>query len=251
MIRAKKKFGQNFLQDQNVIERIIQSFGPKPSDHIFEIGPGHGALTDQLVQASKDLNLVEIDRDLIIQLKEKYKSNPQVSLHPQDALTLKLEKPNTRIIGNLPYNISTPLLINFLYQKENIKDMLFMLQKEVVKRICAPCGVKAYGRLSVMMQYGFECEELFVVKPEAFIPAPKVDSQIIRLTKRSTCDLVDLPKFEETVKRSFAQRRKTIKNNLKKHISDEQLESLNINPQARAETLSVRDYVQLSHNIKL
>ncbi|MCF6318089.1 MAG: 16S rRNA (adenine(1518)-N(6)/adenine(1519)-N(6))-dimethyltransferase RsmA [Proteobacteria bacterium] len=154
---------------------------------------------------------------------------------------------NTRIIGNLPYNISTPLLISFLYQADKIKNMVFMLQKEVVKRICAPAGVKAYGRLSVMLQYAFECEELFVVPPEAFYPRPKVDSQIIRLTTRSKPPQVDLKAMEALVKQSFAQRRKTIKNNLKKIITEQQLIDVGIDPKARPETLSVDDYVNLTN----
>jgi len=172
-----------------------------------------------------------------------------VTIHHQDALLWKIENTNTRIIGNLPYNISTPLLISFLYQASQIKDMVFMLQKEVVKRICAPVGIKAYGRLSVMLQYAFDCEELFIVPPEAFIPRPKIDSQIIRLTTKANPLSVDLESLEALVKQAFSQRRKTIKNNLKKIISEEHLLDLGIDPKARPETLSVADYVNLTNRL--
>ncbi len=250
-IRAKKKFGQNFLQDQSVIERIINAFNPQKGDEVWEIGPGQAALTDHLVEYTNNLNLVEIDNDLVPKLQAKFASNKNVTIHHQDALELKFSNTNTRVIGNLPYNISTPLLISFLYQANHIKNMVFMLQKEVVKRICAPAGVKAYGRLSVMLQYAFECEELFVVPPEAFIPRPKVDSQIIRLTTRSNPLKVDLPSLEALVKQAFAQRRKTIKNNLKKIVEEQQLLDLGIDPKARPETLTVKDYVNLTNTLNL
>lgn len=246
-IRAKKKFGQNFLQDQSVIERIINAFNPQRHDEIYEIGPGQAALTEHLVEYSDDLHLIEIDNDLVPKLHGKFDNNTNVTIHHQDALLWKIENENTRIIGNLPYNISTPLLISFLYQASHIKDMVFMLQKEVVKRICAPVGIKAYGRLSVMLQYAFDCEELFIVPPEAFIPRPKIDSQIIRLTTKANPQQVDLQAMEALVKQSFGQRRKTIKNNLKKIVSEQQLLDLNIDPKARPETLSVEDYVKLTN----
>jgi len=246
-IRAKKKFGQNFLQDQSVIERIILAFNPKKEDVVYEIGPGQAALTDHLLNYTDNLNLIEIDNDLVPLLHEKFKHKENVSIHHQDALLWDIKQNNIRIIGNLPYNISTPLLIKFLYQSNKIQDMVFMLQKEVVKRICAPVGIKAYGRLSVMMQYAFECEELFVVPPEAFIPRPKVDSQIIRLTQRKEKPEVVLENLEAVVKRSFAQRRKTIKNNLKSLISEQQLIALDIDPKVRPEQLTVEQFIKLSH----
>ena len=249
-IRAKKKFGQNFLQDQSVIERIINAFNPQKNDEVWEIGPGQAALTDHLVEYSNNVNLVEIDNDLVPKLQARFADKTNVTIHHQDALELKLSNANIRIIGNLPYNISTPLLISFLYQANHIKDMVFMLQKEVVKRICAPTGVKAYGRLSVMLQYAFECEELFVVPPEAFIPRPKVDSQIIRLTTKSNPPKVNLPSLEALVKQAFAQRRKTIKNNLKKIMTEQQLLDLGIDPKARPETLTVKDYVNLANSLE-
>jgi len=246
-LRAKKKFGQNFLHDQSVIERIINAFNPQKNDEVFEIGPGHAALTSHLVEYTDNLHLVEIDNDLVPKLEEKFSNTNNVTIHHQDALLLKLNNNNTRIIGNLPYNISTPLLISFLYQANKISDMVFMLQKEVVKRICAPAGVKAYGRLSVMLQYAFECEELFIVPPEAFDPRPKIDSQIIRLTTRENPEKVDLPSLEALVKQAFGQRRKTIKNNLKTIITEQQLIDLNIDPKARPETLTVQDYVNITN----
>lgn len=247
-VRAKKKFGQNFLQDQSVIERIINAFNPQKDDEVYEIGPGQAALTAHLVEYTDHLNVVEIDNDLVPKLHVLFANNNNVTIHHKDALLLKLENHNTRIIGNLPYNISTPLLISFLYQADKIKDMVFMLQKEVVKRICAPAGVKAYGRLSVMLQYAFDCEELFVVPPEAFDPRPKVDSQIVRLTSRKAPTPVNLTALEALVKQAFAQRRKTIKNNLKKIITEEQLLAVDIDPKARPETLNVEQYVTLANN---
>lgn len=249
-LHAKKKFGQNFLHDQSVIERIINAFNPQKQDEVFEIGPGHAALTEHLVNYTDNLNLVEIDNDLIPRLQIKFDRKNNVSIHHLDALLLKLENENTRIIGNLPYNISTPLLISFLYQANKISDMVFMLQKEVVKRICAPAGVKAYGRLSVMLQYAFECEELFIVPPEAFDPRPKIDSQIIRLTTRKNPPKVELPALEALVKQAFGQRRKTIKNNLKKIVTEQQLIDLDIDPKARPETLTVQDYVNITNSLQ-
>lgn len=246
-IRAKKKFGQNFLHDQSVIERIINAFNPQKNDEVFEIGPGHAALTNHLVEYTDNLHLVEIDNDLVPRLELKFSNCNNVTIHHQDALLLELSNDNTRIIGNLPYNISTPLLIRFLYQANKISDMVFMLQKEVVKRICAPAGVKAYGRLSVMLQYAFECEELFIVPPEAFDPRPKIDSQIIRLTTRENPDKVDLPALEALVKQAFGQRRKTIKNNLKSIVTEQQLIDLNIDPRARPETLTVQEYIAITN----
>ncbi len=246
-LKAKKKFGQNFLQDQSVIERIVNAFNPQKTDTVYEIGPGHAALTEHLVEYTDDLNLIEIDNDLVPRLQVKFDMKGNVTIHHKDALEWTVPDSNTRIIGNLPYNISTPLLISFLYQADKIKDMVFMLQKEVVKRICAPAGVKAYGRLSVMLQYAFDCEELFIVPPEAFYPRPKVDSQIIRLTTRESPAKVDLKAMESLVKQSFAQRRKTIKNNLKKIITEQQLIEVGIDPKARPETLSVADYVNLTN----
>ena len=248
-LRAKKKFGQNFLHDQSVIERIINAFNPQKNDEVYEIGPGHAALTEHLVEYTDHLNLVEIDNDLVPRLQVKFDRKSNVTIHHLDALLLKLKNENTRIIGNLPYNISTPLLISFLYQANKISDMVFMLQKEVVKRICAPAGVKAYGRLSVMLQYAFKCEELFIVPPEAFDPRPKIDSQIIRLTTRSNPEKVDLPALEALVKQAFGQRRKTIKNNLKNIVSEQQLIDLNINPKARPETLTVQEYIAITNKL--
>lgn len=251
MVKAKKRFGQNFLHDDYVIERIINSFAARPDDLVYEIGPGQGALTQYLIKQTQNLNVIEVDKDMITILKQKFKDNENIQIHQLDALKLVLPTQNCRIIGNLPYNISSPILINFLYQTESISDMLFMLQKEVVKRICSPSGQKSFGRLSVMMQYGFECEALFDVKPESFDPVPKVDSQIIRLTKRTNPPTVDLPTLEKTVKQSFAQKRKTIKNNLKKVFTEAQLLEINIDPKARPEALSVDDFVAIANHIQL
>ncbi|HOP21669.1 MAG TPA: 16S rRNA (adenine(1518)-N(6)/adenine(1519)-N(6))-dimethyltransferase RsmA [Gammaproteobacteria bacterium] len=246
---AKKRFGQNFLQDHSVIERIINAFVPKENDTIYEIGPGQAALSNHLVEYCNHVQLVEIDDDLVPALKAQFATKPNVTILHQDALELELTEPNCRIIGNLPYNVSTPLLIRFLYQSENISDMLFMLQKEVVKRICAEVGTKAYGRLSVMLQYAFDCEELFIVKPESFHPQPKVDSQIVRLVKKQEIPIVDLQKMESLVKQAFGQRRKTIKNNLKGILTDDDFEKLAIDPKLRPESITIEEYVNITNLI--
>lgn len=248
-IRAKKKFGQNFLQDSSVIERIITAFHPQKKDTVYEIGPGQAALSELLAGMVSRLNLIEIDTDLLPALNDRFEQTDSVQVINQDALTLKLPDGENRIIGNLPYNISTPLLIHFLYQAHNITDMLFMLQKEVVKRICASPGNKTYGRLSVMLQYSFECEELFVVKPESFIPRPKVDSQIIRMTRKSEIPSVDVQALEQVVKQSFSQRRKTIKNNLKGILTEAEFDKLDIDWKLRPEILTIEQYISITNYI--
>jgi len=253
-MKAKKRFGQNFLHDPNIIGKIIHAANPKADDVFYEIGPGHGAITEELVDRVAGLHLVELDSDLIPELEQKFGHRDHVQVHHQDALTLELPEPvggqKVRVIGNLPYNVSTPLLIHLLKQADRIEDMLFMLQKEVVTRIAAEPGGKDYGRLSVMLQQRLEPQPLFVVKPGSFHPVPKVDSQIIRLVPRENPPGVDFKTLERVVKQAFSQRRKTLKNNLKGVFSAEQLEQLGLDPQQRPETVRVDQYLQLANALK-
>lgn len=251
---ARKRFGQNFLQDQNIIQNIVQSITPKKEDHIIEIGPGLGALTQSLLPLIKHLDAIEIDRDLIPKLENLCKDADNLTIHEADALefdfsSLKKDDSKLKIIGNLPYNISTPLLFHLIQYADVIENMHFMLQKEVVDRICAPVGIKAYGRLSVMLQYYCKVEKLFVVPPQAFKPQPKVDSAIIRLTPHEQKPFVanDVNVLEKVVKQAFSQRRKTLRNTLKELFNEDELKQLDINPQLRAEQLSVEDFVKLSN----
>jgi 16S rRNA (adenine1518-N6/adenine1519-N6)-dimethyltransferase len=250
--KTKKRFGQHFLHDYSVIEKLIFEINPKITDKIIEIGPGLGALTFPLLDKINTLDVVEIDRDVIAYLQQK--NNSKLAIHGVDALKFDFEslqednKP-LRIVGNLPYNISTPLIFHLLEFKKNINDMHFMLQNEVVKRITANPGNKAYGRLSVMVQYHCKTEYLFFVGPESFDPPPKVDSAILRLTpwEKPEHKADDEKNLSSIVAQSFSMRRKTLRNNLKKIYTNEQIESVGIDPGLRAENLSVADFVKLSN----
>ena len=250
--KTKKRFGQHFLHDHSVIEKLIYEIHPKPNDAIVEIGPGLGALTFPLLERVNSLDVVEIDRDVVARLQKK--NNAKLSIHSVDALKFdlkSLQKNNQllRIVGNLPYNISTPLIFHLLDFKSIISDMHFMLQNEVVKRITAVPGSKTYGRLSVMVQYHCKTEYLFFVGPESFDPPPKVDSAILRLSpwKKNPYKADDEKNLSQIVTQAFSMRRKTLRNNLKKIISTEQIESVGIDPSLRAENLSVEDFVKLSN----
>lgn len=247
-MRAKKSLGQNFLQDESIIAQIIQLFRPHQAHHIIEIGPGTGALTDHLAAADVPLTLIEFDRDLIGPLKHRYSDKSHVSIYHQDALQLELKRGPYLVVGNLPYNISSPLLIHLMKQSAHIERAVFMLQKELVQRICSPPGIKAFGRLSVMLQHRFDCLESLTVPPEAFNPVPKVDSQIIEMIPKPKPSDVDVDSLEFIVKQAFAQRRKTIRNNLKKWFTDDNLIGFDIDPQQRPETLTVHQYEQLAQH---
>ena len=245
MHKARKRFGQNFLTDTQVVERIVSTIAPKKDDHLLEIGPGQGAMTLPLLEQVDQLNVIEIDRDLITLLKSF--NSEKLVIHEGDALKFDfstLPSP-LRVVGNLPYNISSPILFHLLAYRAHIKDMTFMLQKEVVERMVAAPGSKTYGRLSVMMQAFFECELIFIVPPESFDPAPKVDSAIVYLKPLKQPLTNNLPVFEKIVKACFAQRRKTLRNNLKSLMSSEQT---CIDLSQRAEVLSLEDFVTLSHD---
>ncbi|AJQ94225.1 16S rRNA (adenine(1518)-N(6)/adenine(1519)-N(6))-dimethyltransferase RsmA [Gynuella sunshinyii] len=254
MHKARKRFGQNFLHDQQIIDRIVSAIHPKPDQHLVEIGPGQGALTEQLLAATDgQLDVIELDRDLIPILQVKFFSAKALTIHEADALKFDFASlypgEPLRVVGNLPYNISTPLLFHLLRFTDHITDMHFMLQKEVVERICASPGGSDYGRLSVMMQYFCQTEYLFTVKPGAFNPAPKVDSAIIRLAPRPKHELTahSLETLETVVRTSFSQRRKTLRNNLKQLMTLQQIEDTGIDPGIRPERLSVADFVNLAN----
>ena len=245
-MKAKKHLGQNFLKDDGVINNIVKIIRPKPQERIIEIGPGHGAITQYIQASEADMQLIELDNDLIPVLEQKFGAADNVQIHHMDALQLKLTDGPYKVVGNLPYNISTPLLINMLYQAKDISTMVFMLQKEVVQRICASPGEKNFGRLSVVLQHQFDCVAHLVIKPEAFDPPPKIDSQIVQLTRKKEVNDVPLPALESLVKQAFQQRRKTIRNNLKKVVSMEQLAVVGIDPKQRPETVSVTQYEELT-----
>ncbi len=252
--KTKKRFGQHFLHDHHVIQKLIYEINPKATENFVEIGPGLGALTFPLLDNIDLLNVVEIDRDVIKRLEGR--NNPKLIIHSVDALTFDFDeladKLPLRVVGNLPYNISTPLIFHLLESASKIKDMHFMLQNEVVKRISAESGSKTYGRLSVMVQYYCKTEYLFFVGPESFDPPPKVDSAILRLTPWINKPVIAINEkgLSALVTQAFSMRRKTLRNNLKKIISSEQIESLAIDPSLRAEMLSVEDFVKLSNFVE-
>ncbi|MBU0752894.1 MAG: 16S rRNA (adenine(1518)-N(6)/adenine(1519)-N(6))-dimethyltransferase RsmA [Gammaproteobacteria bacterium] len=246
----RRRFGQNFLVSPGIIRRIVAAIAPKPADLLVEIGPGLGALTAPLLECVERLHVVEIDRDLIARLRQAWPPE-RLAIHEGDALAFDFASlgERIRIVGNLPYNISTPLLFHLAGFAGHVHDMHFMLQKEVVDRMVAAPGGGDYGRLSVMLQYRFDMERLFVVPPGAFNPAPKVDSAIVRLTpkKLGAGDTAkDSDVFARVVAAAFSQRRKMLRNTLRELIDEEGLVALGIKPTARAEELAVADYVRLA-----
>jgi 16S rRNA (adenine1518-N6/adenine1519-N6)-dimethyltransferase len=254
---ARKRFGQNFLHDQHVINRIISRFNPQQGEFILEIGPGLGALTWPLLEQINELHAIELDRDLVARFETDPRTKGHLFLHQQDALTsdfstLAGSHKKLRIIGNLPYNISTPLLFHLLEFAPNIQDMMFMLQKEVVERITAGPGGKNYGRLSVMLQAQCTIEKILDVSPGAFSPAPKVDSAVVQLIPHTT-PVIDIPNSENfamIVKASFTQRRKTLRNNLKGILTESEITVAGVDPSVRAETLSLENFAALAKQIK-
>ncbi|MBN2886037.1 MAG: 16S rRNA (adenine(1518)-N(6)/adenine(1519)-N(6))-dimethyltransferase RsmA [Chromatiaceae bacterium] len=250
----RKRFGQNFLHDPGTIERIHSAIGARPGEHLVEIGPGRGAITEGLLRACGALDVIELDRDLIAPLAERLGALGALRIHNQDALRADLcalapSGAHLRLVGNLPYNISTPLLFRFLEQLDCIADMHLMLQKEVVERIAAAPGDKTYGRLSVMVQTRCAADSLFRIGPGAFTPAPKVDSAFLRLRphRPERYPLSDPALHARLVAAAFAQRRKTLRNSLGKLVSPALLETAGIDPGQRAETLAVEDYARLSN----
>lgn len=251
--RARKRFGQHFLVDMGVIDAIVRSIAPAKADRIVEIGPGLGAMTEPLSRAAGELHLVELDRDLAAAQRERWANKPSVTVHEADALKFDFTTlgGELRIVGNLPYNISTPLLFHLLEQRAVIRDMHFMLQKEVVDRIAAAPGSKAYGRLTVMLQAYLVAEALFDVPPEAFDPPPAVHSAIIRLYARPPGDElpVDADVLAATLASAFGKRRKTLRNALAGVADVMLLEELGIDPASRAETVPVEAWVRLADRL--
>jgi 16S rRNA (adenine1518-N6/adenine1519-N6)-dimethyltransferase len=248
---ARKRFGQNFLSDPNIIRKIVEAIRPVPGDTMVEIGPGLGAMTDPLVERLGHLHVVEIDRDLIARLKQRYNAE-QLTIHEGDALAFdfaSLGRP-LRVVGNLPYNISTPLLFHLASFAEAVKDMTFMLQKEVVMRMVAEPGSADYGRLSVMLQYRFRMGRLFDVPPGAFRPAPKVTSSIVRMVPLPTEQLSarDEGLFSRIVAAAFGQRRKTLRNTLRDFLTEVDFTALDLDPGLRGERLAVADFVAIANH---
>jgi 16S rRNA (adenine1518-N6/adenine1519-N6)-dimethyltransferase len=247
---ARKRFGQHFLVDRHYIDRIVAALDPQPNDNIVEIGPGLGALTGPLLERIDRLIVIEIDRDLAAQLAGEFPPD-RLALHNVDALTFDFVNLGTdlRIIGNLPYNISSPLLFHLARYDASLRDLMVMLQKEVVERMVAAPATPAYGRLSVMLQVRFRIERLFIVPAGAFRPAPKVESAVVRLTplRDARPSLADETLFARIVSAAFGQRRKTLRNALKTLADEADLERVGIAPGARGETLSVADFVRLAN----
>lgn len=250
----RKRFGQNFLIDAQIIGEIVKAVAPERDDCVVEIGPGLGALTEPLVRRLAHLNVVEIDRDIVVRLKQRDFA-AQLSIHEGDALAFDFgalaerSGKKLKVVGNLPYNISTPLLFHLATYANRVVDMHFMLQKEVVERMVAEPGTADFGRLSVMLQYLFVIDGLFGVPPEAFDPPPKVDSAVVRLIPRDPATLLarNPARFAEIVALAFSQRRKMLRNTLKGVVDDALFAELGIAPTARAETLSVDDYVRIAN----
>jgi len=251
--RPRKRFGQHFLHDQGVIRRIVDSIHPQADDVIVEIGPGEGVLTHQLAPRCGHLHALEIDRDLAAALTTHYADNPAVSIHLADALKFdicSLADTGTpvRLVGNLPYNISTPLLFHFMHHLGCIRDMHFMLQKEVVDRLAASPGNKDYGRLSVMIQVLCETDSLFDIGPGAFRPPPKVWSSVVRLVPRSTplIEPQQVVVLGKVVQQAFSQRRKTLRKSLQGMIPAEAMRSRGIDDGRRPETLTLEEFILLA-----
>jgi 16S rRNA (adenine1518-N6/adenine1519-N6)-dimethyltransferase len=252
---AKKRFGQNFLTDQSVITSLVAALSPELNDLMVEIGPGLGALTKPLLQKLKLLHVVEVDRDIIAWMKTEYSkptyANNVINIHNADALKFDFASlgENLRVTGNLPYNISTPILFHLLDNVSHICDMHFMLQKEVVERMVAAPSTPAYGRLSVMLQYHLQMDYLITVPPEAFEPAPKVESAFVRCIPHASLPFTAKNEaiFAKVVLAAFGQRRKTLRNTLKGLVEDDGFTALNISSQLRAENLSVADFVTIAN----
>lgn len=247
--KARKRFGQNFLVDRQVISAIIDAIYPQPNDNLVEIGPGLGALTTPLLQILDHLTVIEIDRDIIKKLQNAY-STDKLTIYSIDALKFDFSKlgHNLRIVGNLPYNISTPLLFHLSQFSDYIQDMHFMLQKEVVERMVAAPSTTNYGRLSVMLQYRFSMEQIFTVPANAFRPAPKVESAIVSMRPLASNGVIatDEKIFFQIVTAAFSQRRKTLRNTLSAYLDRPSFNALGIDENLRAENLTVQQYITIA-----
>jgi 16S rRNA (adenine1518-N6/adenine1519-N6)-dimethyltransferase len=249
----RKRFGQNFLEDRGVIQEIVAAISPRREDLIVEIGPGPGALTAALLEQVDHLDAIEIDRDLVRSLRTRFPSE-RLHVHQGDALKTDFSAfgSDIRVVGNLPYNISTPILFQLTAQARLLRDSHFMLQREVVERMSAEAGSPAYGRLSVMLQYRWVIESLFDVPPTAFRPQPKVWSSVVRMRPYETPPhrASDEGTLADVVSRAFGQRRKTLRNALRDLLEDRELEQLRIEPGARGETLGVAEFVRIANYLE-
>ncbi|SFB80226.1 16S rRNA (adenine(1518)-N(6)/adenine(1519)-N(6))-dimethyltransferase RsmA [Pseudoalteromonas denitrificans] len=252
--RAKKRFGQNFLYDEGIIDKIVTAIDPKPEDTLVEIGPGLGAITEPVTALAGHLTVVELDKDLVKRLTYHPTLGDKLTIHQGDALTfdfsqLVKDECKFKVFGNLPYNISTPLLFHLFEYAQNIEHMHFMLQKEVVKRMAAQPNCKAYGRLSVMTQYYCHAMPVIEVGPECFKPAPKVDSAVVRLIPKKPEQLTaKSTKMLNTVcLEAFNQRRKTIRNSLSNLLTPEQIENLGLDLKMRAENISLEQFIEIAN----
>ena len=251
-MRARKRFGQHFLVDEGVLDAIVRHVRPQPTDRMLEIGPGRGALTELLCAELAELAAIELDRDLIAGLEQRFAN---LRLRQGDVLALdfahELAAGDWRVVGNLPYNLSSPLLLKLAPHAGLVRDMHFMLQRELAQRLAAQPGTRAWGRLSVMVQRSWAVESLFDVPPDAFLPPPKVDSQVVRLRplQASECvDIADQNVFARLVTAAFGQRRKTLSNSLRAYDLD--FAMAGVRPEQRAETLSVADFARLAATLK-
>jgi 16S rRNA (adenine1518-N6/adenine1519-N6)-dimethyltransferase len=252
---ARKRFGQNFLHDTYVLENITAAIAPQPDDAMVEIGPGLGAMTEQLIKGLKRMHVVELDRDLVARLQKNF--NPaKLTIHAGDALKFDFSTipvppgQKLRVVGNLPYNISSPLLFHLAEIAPLVQDQHFMLQKEVVERMVAEPGGKAFGRLSVMLQWRYNMALLFVVPPTAFDPPPKVESAIVRMIPKAKPLACDQATLEAVVMKAFSQRRKVIRNCLAGMFTEAQLIEAGVDPTLRPEAIGLEQYVALANLLK-
>jgi 16S rRNA (adenine1518-N6/adenine1519-N6)-dimethyltransferase len=251
----RKRFGQNFLTDQAVLYDIIRAIDPQPDDTMVEIGPGLGAMTRLLLDSLKQLHVVELDRDLVTRLQKNFDPNKLI-IHAGDALQFDFASipvapgKKLRVVGNLPYNISSPLLFHLTEVAPQIQDQHFMLQKEVVERMVAEPGGKTYGRLSVMLQWRYHMELLFVVPPTAFDPPPKVDSAIVRMIPIAQSLACDAGRLEQVVTKAFSQRRKVLRNCVAGMFTENELIDAGVDPQARPETVPMEQFVTLANRLE-
>jgi 16S rRNA (adenine1518-N6/adenine1519-N6)-dimethyltransferase len=249
----RKRFGQHFLKDTHVIRRIVAMVSPQPGERLVEIGPGRGAITRPLLQLAGSMDVIELDRDLVPLLRKKCDGAGLLRVHNADALSfdfgaLPAAGEELRIVGNLPYNISTPLLFHLLSYRQHIRDLHLMLQEEVIARLAAQPGSKAYGRLSIMVQHGCVVTPLFSVAPEAFRPRPRVVSGVVRLAPRPKplADVGDATRFSSLVIQAFSKRRKTLRNALKGVLDEQLIRRCGLDPMARPETLEIEQFAALS-----
>jgi 16S rRNA (adenine1518-N6/adenine1519-N6)-dimethyltransferase len=252
--RARKRFGQHFLIDTNVVDGIVRAISPTADDTVVEIGPGQGSITTPLLARAGNMHVVELDRDLVRILRQRYAQESKLTIHEADALRFDFSAlgDGLRIVGNLPYNISTPLLFHLLEFRDLIVDMHFMLQKEVVERMAAGPGSKSYGRLGIMLGCYFEIENLFEVDRLAFDPPPDVTSAIARLVPlpAGTYDIHDNARLSRLVATAFSQRRKTVRNALRQVADEATLKSVGIDPQLRPEAIAIAEYVRLANTLE-